>query len=303
MKSQNAKFGMLLLLAAAGCAQIIGLSDYEIDSGLGDAGEGGQAQGEGGGDTSGSSGKAGGGDAGAGNVGQGGDVGQAGEPPVQGGMPAVAGSGAGGEGGSGDVPVTVIPCDSVECCTSAGGVADDRQLLQNFDFETGHEWWTEYSLQFGDEGLIVSEDDTDTINAHAGAWFVWIGGELDEIASLTSPSVTVPADTGWLTVGGYRYLVYDSTDATLAPFDWVAVSLYQEGDWLEDIFLWDDYLYDNNSWFNFEVTFPADTYAGMSFEFAVEAVIDDLQEDPAGQTASNFFFDDLTFVASRCIEP
>jgi hypothetical protein len=139
MTSQNTKLGMLLLLTVGGCSQILGLSDYDIDPALGDAGEGGQAtQGEGGGDTSGSSGKSGSsGDAGAGNVGQGGQVGQGGEPPVQGGMPAVGAAGAGGEGGTPQVPVTVIPCDSVQCCTSAGGIAEDRQLLQNIDFEAG----------------------------------------------------------------------------------------------------------------------------------------------------------------------
>jgi hypothetical protein len=297
MKSQNAKIGMLLLLAVGGCAQIIGLSDYDIDPALGDAGEGGQAQGEGGSDTSGSSGKTGGGDAG---------VGQGGEPVVQGGMPAVGGTGAGGEGGSGEeIPVIVIPCDSVECCTSAGGIADDRELLQNVDFEAGQEWWDEAST--GSYDVIVNENDIDSINAHAGEWFVWLGGAVDEIGSLTSPTITVPADTGWVTISGYRYLVFDSTTTIYDPEtmvgDFASISLFQGEDIFEPIFYWDNYEFDNSSWFYFELGGPADNYAGLSFEYTVLASTDNTSDDPTAQAASNFFFDDLSFIASRCIEP
>ncbi len=289
MKTQT-KLGMLLLLMAGGCGQILGLSDYEVDPALGDAGEGGQAQGEGGGDTSGGSGKTG--DAGAGNVGQGG------EP--EGGMPGVGGSGVGGVGGSPEVPVVVIPCDSVECCTAAGGIVDERELLQNVGFEEGQVWWDEASVAGFD--IIVHEDDAGTINAHLAEWFSWFGGAINESATLTSPPIDVPADTGWVTLSGYRYLVYDSLTSTT---DWAAISLFQGEDLYEDIFFWDNFAYDTSVWTAFEVSGAGEFYAGLSFELIVLATTDATSDDmtPNGQLASNFFFDDISFTSSRCIEP
>jgi hypothetical protein len=150
--------------------------------------------------------------------------------------------------------------------------------------------------------VIVHEDDAGTVNARAGEWFVWLGGAVDEVGSISSPTIEVPADTGWITVSGYRYLVYDSTTSI---DDWTAIALYQDDTWYEDFFFWDNYEFDNLNWFYFEASGPGEFYAGMSFEFTVEAVTDATSDDmtPTGQTASNFFFDDISFISSRCIEP
>jgi hypothetical protein len=67
--------------------------------------------------------------------------------------------------------------------------------------------------------------------------------------------------------------------------------------------LWDNYEFDNTNWFNFAISGPGEFYAGQSFELAVLATTDATSDDPEEQAASNFFFDDLSFTASRCLEP
>ncbi|HKY39890.1 MAG TPA: hypothetical protein VJN18_28335 [Polyangiaceae bacterium] len=310
MKSQKAKLGMLLLIAVGGCSQIIGLSDYEVDPALGDAGQGGQAQGEGG-DASGSSGKAGGGDAGVGNVGQGGESVQGGMPAVggtsaggEGGspeVPVVGGTSAGGEGGSPEVPVVVIPCDSVDCCTTAGGIVDERQLLENVDFEAGRSWWGESSS--GSFAIIVNETQAGTINAHLGAWFVWLGGATNEVGVILSPTLDIPADTGWVTLSGYRYLRFDSTTSFT---DYAQIRLFEEGMYdvpYEDIYIWDNFAFNTNSWTPFEVSGSGEFYASLPLQLAITGVTDATSDDPTVQEASNFFFDDISFTSSRCVEP
>lgn len=291
------------LLVAGGCSQILGISDYQIvDDPTGEGGDTGQG---GDGAVSGKGGKAGAaGDAGApSQAGDGPGPGPGGSD--QGGMPGQGGSGtvggAGGEGGEPPIIRTLIPCDSVECCTDAGGVVDELQLLQNVDFEAGQEWWDEYSDLTYD--LIVSEDDTDTVNAHAGKWFVWMGGAEDEGAVLSSPTLEIPADTGWVTLSGWRYLVFDSATATT---DFAVVQLWDENDFdtpYENIYLWDSAVYDTNSWTKFEVSGAGELYAGLPLQLWISGFTDATADDPVGQAASNFFFDDISFVAARCYEP
>ena len=291
---------LFTILTAAGCGQILGISDYEIDPKLGpDTGEGG-GPGEGGSSSGGKTGGKSGSTSQGGGDDQGGEPGQGGEP-AQAGGPGQGGTGAGGEGGQ-PPAVVVIPCDSIECCENAGGIVDEREMLDNVGFEQGQAWWGEDSSSGYD--LIVNETDTDTVNAHAGAWFTWFGGATDEIAVMLTPTLDIPADTGWVTLSGWRFSVFDSTTLTT---DYSQIQLYEEGIYdqpYEDIFLFDNYTdHDTSNWTAFEAGGPGEFYAGLPLQLSIIGVTDALADDEVAQAASNFFYDDISFTSSRCLAP
>jgi hypothetical protein len=305
MKNQDAKLGMLLLLAVGGCAQIIGLSDYEVDPALGDAGDGGQAQqGEGGGDTSGSSGKAGGGDAGVGNVGQGG------EPAVQGGMPAVGGTGpgAGGDAQGGSGQGELIPCDSEVCCIAADGTVVGDELLIDGSFELG-------PVSAGDTPWTQSTTTTglDLINVEGGGWtprtgtyFAYLSGLPDEESLMWSEDVTVPVGTGWLELTGYRRFQIDVADSL--NFDYALINFYGN-----EVDSYDEYLFDwgdpaiskdgwgaTANWTRFSASWDAAPHAG-TVRYLAFLGSSDAYPATGTTVASSYLYDDISLMAYRCV--
>lgn len=289
------------VLIAGGCSQILGISDYEIvDDPNGEGGDTGQ-----GGDSAGSGkgGKSTAGDAGAAQAGEGPGPGGS----DQGGMPGQAGSGttvggAGGEGGNDAPPEVVIPCDSVECCETAGGVVSSHELLDNLGFENEDEkWWGEES-ELGYD--LIVEEDADSINAHGGAWYAWLGGDAEEIAVMLTPELDVPPQTGWVTVSGWRRFAFDTM---LLDTDWSSVSVYKENDYsapYKDLFLWDNFLDETSGWEFFTATEPGADYLVPSVQLSLIAVTDEaVNADDPEFYASNFYYDDLSFLAEYCVEP
>jgi hypothetical protein len=303
MKSQDFKLGMLLLLAVGGCAQIIGLSDYDVDPALGDAGEGGQDQGEGGSETSGSSGKPG--DGGAGNVGQGG------EPSVQGGRPSTGGTSAGGEGGDGQGgagPSNLIPCDSEVCCLTANGTVMGEELLLDGGFELGPVGlgltpWTQESTSAGFEPI---QEANGGWTPRTGTYFAYLSGIPDEVSKMWSEDVIVPEDTGWLELRGYRRFQIDVADEL--NFDYALINFYGY-----EVDSYDEYLFDwgdpaiskdgwgaTANWTLFSASWDAAPHVGQVRYLAFLGSSD--AYPAAGTTiASAYQYEDISLMAYRCV--
>jgi hypothetical protein len=146
---------------------------------------------------------------------------------------------------------------------------------------------------------IFTEETPDTIAAHSGEWFAWLGGVTDDVSFLLSPVFTVPRDTGWLTLETYGWFKFDSAAMT---GDYAELVLYPEGsdDYAELFFSWDNAEYNTGAWDFFSADIPVATYASKRFQIGVYSVTDALADDPEDQEVSNFFFDDLTFTAYAC---
>ncbi len=304
---------VLTLLAAAGCSQIIGLSDYEIDPSLDDT-SGGTDSGDGGesNPTAGNGGKkpvgpVGGaaGDNAIGPAGAGGEGGNGGEP--QGGAPpnggnAGAGGAEGGEGG--EAPGVVVPCDSTSCCTLAGGVPRSVELLADGGMELGpiqdgNPYWTRKST--GDYEPITSDD---TWPAQSSPYYAWLAGEVDETTVLWSEDVDIPSNAGWLQVSGYRLFEVDSHDAE--NYDEAAVGMYGYGEEPEDevaLFYWTDPSIsdslgwgDAEDWTPFSTSFSAAPHVGktryLSFLGSADAYPEGL--------VSHYLFDTISLKAFTC---
>jgi hypothetical protein len=302
---------VLTLLAIGGCSQIIGLSDYEIDKEL--DGAGGEAVGGdgSGGSTAGSKSEGGDGPVdrgGEGPIDRGGETSQGGEVNG-GGTPSTAGQpGVGGEGGSAPVP---IDCDSEECCNDEDGVVVQvgGELLPNGDFEAKRSSW--YGYYDSSDTLDVFTEN-DPVEAHSGDWYVWLGGTVDDAAELQSPTFTVPEGASWLRMAGFRFFAFDSL---ALDGDAAAIALYPASgtDAVEVFSFWDNYEYDNDRWEEFVGSHvPAEAYVGDEYFVSIVAVTDALYDvdpppdpedpdPPVEQKASNFFFDDLSLTAYRCV--
>jgi hypothetical protein len=301
MRKLNLAF--VSLLTVAGCSQVIGLSDYDIvdpqTNGAGGSSVGVGGEGQGGEPTSTVGGASVGGTNVGGVPGQAGEAGaQGGQPPVaEGGAPALGGQGgAGGEAEGGAGPSGPV-CDSLKCCEDLGGTVVSTQLILHGDFEDAP---TDWGTSSENEYDIFTEEDETTVSAHSGTWFAWIGGSEDDIGVMLSPSFTVPGDTGWLTLTGYRWLKFDSVSMT---GDYVEVAMYAEGEYdspEELFFSWDNSAFDTTGWTKFSAEVPVSTHALQSHQITIVGVTDALSDDPADQAASNFFFDDVSFTAYAC---
>jgi hypothetical protein len=296
MITPKLKVTALALFTLASCSQILGLDDYSTDRSLdpasgGDGNEGGDGSSKGGSH--------------AGSDSKGGEPGMAGEPGV-GGEPGSSGdggatsAGAGGEAGQGPV---VIPCDSTDCCDEAGGIVEETELLPNGDFETGRADWGTSSQNGYD---VFTKQSATTIDANSGSWFAWIGGNQNDVGVVLSPRFAIPSGTGWLALEGYRLLAFDSL--TMMG-DYARVDLFDaDGDFElaeEPFFYWDNAEFETNQWQLFAWEVPLGEYTGTEHQIGVVGVTDALwdvdENDADDQQASNFFFDDLSFKALKCV--
>jgi hypothetical protein len=296
MATPKLKVTALALFTLASCSQILGLDDYSTDPSL-DPASGGDGSEGGDGNSGGSR---------AGSDSKGGEPGMAGEPGMGGSGAGQTGSGgaseagAGGEAGQGPM---VIPCDSTDCCDKEGGIVEETELLPNGDFETGRAQWTASSKN---EYEVFTKQSAATIDANSGSWFAWIGGNQNDLGIVFSPRFTIPSDTGWLAIAGYRLLAFDSLAMT---GDYARVDMFDaDGDFElaeEPFFYWDNSEFDTNSWQLFAWEVPLGEYTGTEHQIGVVGVTDALwdvdENDPDDQIASNFFFDDLSFKALKCV--
>lgn len=330
-KKLNLNLGFVLLLAAGGCGQIIGLGDYEIDPKLdGPSGRAGtRNEGGEGGDPShgGSSNGANGGKAGSNPqpvAGEGGTkpvpnptAGEAGQPPTD-----------GGTGGVAPGPV-VIPCDSVDCCTTKGGRAVGEELLVvpvsttcdplteycdpsygGFEYgpkADGNSPWAETS----EKGFpLVTDGVEEGSEPHKGTYLAFLGGVHDESSLLISQPLDIPSDAGWLTLSGYRLFEADRADPSdMENGDSMSLSLWDETDVLEVPFYWD---YSDPGiaadWTKFESTFDAEPHQGTTrYLYALGKTDSWSDADGTGGAAnvgypggSNYMIDDLSLKVFRC---
>lgn len=306
------------LALAAGCTQILGLGDYEIDPTLdpktSGGGEGGSGEGKAG--TQSTAGKAGssssGGtksDAGAPNPG---NAGEGGEPISSGFAGAGGETNPGGGGSSG----TLVPCDSVDCCASEGGKPVGVELLSDGGFELGTPSdgspWLEEFLKDGDAYTdeAITNDLLLGFMPKSGSYYVYLSGIPGEQASVYSEDLQIPADAGWLTVSGYRYFQIDKQDATNADF--AGIGFYDPLDDKGYIvpFYWtgtsdDGWGATNASWKSFSASWDAAPHAGKTRYLGLRGSSDHYPVPPAGADASftkasSYLFDQVSLKVFRC---
>jgi len=339
MRTRHLNLALMTLLAAVGCQQIIGLSDYDIDPKLDGGGKGGAIlpQGGEGGDPSRSGSSNGGKGGSGGNSGNtGGSTsqprgGEGGTVPMM-----VAGQAGQGEAGTGGVPdKPPIPCDSVACCTKAGGVAAAEELLVTtpptgcnpmrdycepayggFEYGTaddGNSPWTEDSSQ----GFPLVTDGTDEESSpHKGTYLAFLGGVHEETSLLVSLPFKVPDDAGWLVLSGFRFFEIDRADPSVPDNqDRMSFSLWDETDLLELPVFWDNTNPgDVSDWTKFEVSFSAKDHQGQVRYLYALGETDDWSDRDAGSggaggappdfpASSNYMIDDLSLKVYRCYAP
>lgn len=312
MRKLNLAF--LSLLTAAGCSQVLGLGDYDIDPAL-DDGKGGSSLGAGGsdgqgGDSTPSSGAppspAGGEPGGpAGGQPAGGQPGQGGEP-----------QGQGGEGGA--PPLEVIPCDSLNCCTTKGGTPLGVELLSDGSFELGpasegsSPWFEESTNDFD----VVTNDPDFGFDPKSGSYYAYLSGLQGERSSIYSEDIAIPANAGWLTLSGYRLFQVDAQDDVNEDF--CLIAFYdvdpEVDDPVELPFWWgnpDEYpdgWGDTPIWKKFEASWDAtphqgtERYLGLRGESDLYPTEPTEPVDPAPTVASSFLFDDVSLKAFTCVK-
>ncbi len=293
----NLSLGALLLVA--GCSQLIGLSDYEIDPPL-DGAAGDAQAGEGGADGGGSPSGGAPGHAGESGQSQGGDpVTSGGDPNLpQGGQPPGQG-GDTGASGAGGAPSPRLDCDSIECCEDVGGRVIETELLVGGDFETNRTRWDGYYV-VNDDLEVFSKATNDSIPAHSGVWYAWLGGVSSDTAVLDSPAFVIPPGTQWVGFTGQRFFAFDSPTLT---GDFTLIGLYEPGaaDATELFDLWDNFAFDTDDWEPMSYPdIPAAHLVGNTYVITAFGVTDDQFDNGDEQEASNFFYDDFSFKAYRC---
>lgn len=306
------------LLALGGCSQIIGLSDYEVDSaspgnGGGEAGEGADGGAQSSGGTSPRAGtssvEAGSPSMVQGGESAGGQGGTAGNQPIggQGGQAEAGETGAGGE------PAIEVPCNSPTCCTQMGGVARGVELLDDGGFEAGpvnegNAFWTEESTN--DLEIITETDPTGTglgFKSHSGMYYAYLSGLADEESSIYSLDFVVPANAGWMTVSGYRLFQIDTQDAT--NDDFALIALYDPAATApEELPFWwgappahPDGWADSPTWKKFELSWDAVPHRGKTRYLGLRGSSDGYSTDP-DLDSSSYLFDDVSLKAYRCFK-
>jgi hypothetical protein len=294
----NWKVLTLTLATSAGCSQIIGLSDYDIDPGLdaagGEAGEGGSNSGGG------TKPKP---DAGEANAGEG-MVGPAGA----GGMGAAGEAGMPGAAGAGGAPLgQLIECEDAECCTMEGGTAVGVEMLMDGGFELGspaegNSPWEESS----DAGIdIITNDLTLNWTPHTGEYYAYLAGVVSESAAIFSENFTVPADAGWMEVSGYRWFQIDSEEDTNEDFSAVALYNLMASDNIEELPLFwgapdlsDLGFGDVTRWTKFTASFSAVPHRKHTRYLTIAASTDDFTT--TSRQASSYLYDDVSLKVFRC---
>lgn len=299
---------LALLLTLGGCSQIIGISDYDIDTKLDDnktsAGES-NAGGDGGG------GKTGTGGAGGNSTPQGGEggdqptAGSSGAPDPGGDAGATSG-GAGGEGGGNNPPRVVLDCSDESCCTQSGGVAEGIELLvtaaapQTYygDFELTPPPWSEGSAS----GMTIVVDKSAGASPHKGDYFAWLVGFKDEWSALESEPFEVPVDAGWLTLSGYRKFQIDSAIDDENNTDSLLIAISDDTSYLDYFYEWGPTdPGETGSWAAFKLSVPATAHQGTTRYLDFYGEADDYFTDETID-GSNYEFDDLSLKVFRCYE-
>jgi len=145
----------------------------------------------------------------------------------------------------------------------------------NPGFEQGHVAWTEYSWLGFD---LITEASEDTITAHSGSWFAWLGGANSESSEL-SQVITISASTPYL---HYWYWV-GSQD--VCGYDFFAINV--NGTQVAEFTLCSSN--NTNGWVQGVVNLAA--YAGNS-----RTILFEVNND--GSNNSNLFLDDVSMSAS-----
>jgi hypothetical protein len=295
------------LLLAGGCSQILGISDYEIDNDLGDTGEGGDTGQGGDGAVSGKGGKAGAGDAGAppqAGEGPGLGGGDQGGMPGQGGDGMVGGStGEGGEGGSG--LGELVPCDSTSCCNDAGGTVVLTEVLPDGGFELGTyaEGNTPWYESSSNNYAIITDGLAESVTPRSGDYLAFLCGVDDEISTLQSPVLDVPADAGWFELTVFRWFEIDGPlDQTNEDF--VSISLFSSpSDEIEELIeYWDQAgdAGDTNTWTRYTASIDAAPHVGKNLYLLFLGQTDLITDNTISGGGSNYMFDDLSLKVGRC---
>lgn len=331
MTKPNLKLALLLVLTAAGCGQIIGLGDYEIDPSLDGAGKGGSRSGEGG--EAGEPSRSGASSGGKGGTAPQPSGGEGGTRPVETPTAGESGRSPNNGGAGGDEPgPAVIPCDSITCCTSKGGRAVGEELLVipvssacdplteycepnygGFEYgpkADGNSPWTESSeLDFP----LVTDGVEEKTNPHKGTYLAFLGGVRGEKSLLISQPFDIPSDAGWITLSGYRLFETDRADPSVMDNeDTMSFSLWDESDPQEVPFYWDRE--DPGlaaDWTKFERSFDAAPHQGTTRYLYALGQTDELSDrygaGGAGTNedypaSSNYMLDDLSLKVFRCYE-
>jgi len=145
----------------------------------------------------------------------------------------------------------------------------------NPGFEQGHVAWTEYSWLGFD---LITEASEDTITAHSGSWFAWLGGansESSELSQVITISASTPYLHYWYWVGsqdvcGYDFFAINVNGTQVAGFTLCTSN-------------------NTNGWVQGVVNLAA--YAGNS-----RTILFEVNND--GSNNSNLFLDDVSMSAS-----
>ena len=297
------------LALAAGCSQIVGISDYEIDPTLDGA-----ANGEGGAGATPTGGTKN--DAGSPDGGQppsGGQPSSGGQPPSEGGSPDSGTVGSPMAGAAGAEAV-VLPCDSAECCAALGGRAVGVELLSDGGFERGpvgdgQSPWTQLSTN---DAEIITANPSYGFDPNSGDYYAYLSGIPGERSTLYSETVTVPKDAGWLVVSGYRLFQIDLQDATNEDFCGVGFYEVPLDEALEIPGYWAstqnsaDGWGDTPDWKRFEASWDAAPHQGAKRRLGLVGESDEYPDeadvDADDLTSSSYLFDDVSLKAFRCLE-
>jgi hypothetical protein len=278
------------LTAAAGCSQIVGISDYEIDPKL--DGAAGAAAADGGG---------------AGTNHAGGQAGATtspgGEGPGAGGTTPQGGEPSGGAAGA--PALDVVPCDSADCCEQLGGTPVGVELLKDGGFELGGpdegSPWKEVTTTSGNP--LIINDLSFGFEPKAGDWFAYLSGLAGEESTIYQTPV-VPKDAGWLVVSGWRLFQVDTQDAMNADFAGIGIYAFPSGENVEVPAFWSappaqDGWGDAPKWVRFEYSFDALPHQGLKREIDFRGSSDEYSTDTTS-TASSYLFDELSFKSFSC---
>lgn len=147
--------------------------------------------------------------------------------------------------------------------------------ILNGDFENGPDGsWTEYSYK--DWPIIVHQEDTYII-PHSGNWVAWLGGDDDEIASI-SQTVALPAEVSMLS---FWHWIDSDEEGCGYDFAWVKIN---DADLLE-FDLCEQY--NTEGWVHTTVNIAA--YAGTTATLQFRVETDESQ-------FSNYFVDDVVLL-------
>jgi hypothetical protein len=225
--------------------------------------------------------------------------------------PAEAGAaGAAGAGGSPEIRHELVPCDSLDCCTQAGGTAEGEELLVTAtlpetpyygDFELGtveegQTPWLETSLL----GYSIITSATTDATAHKGSYFAWLCGVKEETSVVTSEAIHVPADAGWFTLTGFRKFQIDSLPEDTVNDDSMSIGFWNESEPLELPFYWDQAAPGATAgWVKFNASWDAAPHVGEVRYLTALASTDDHVTDE-DINSSNYMLDDVSLKVFRC---